>query len=177
MLRQETFSYHDWHLVGRGLSLLAKRLALRTVSYRFGGDSGCTTTEWEIRTWLPGNLQRRTLLITRQTCASSRAHFSIINSFLVANYSVYSHKSCELFIWSFYRHSSPIPVAARYKAWVWGFSLTGVPGSNPPGSVEVCLLWMVCLSGTGLCDGLITSTHSPAECGVSDCDREASTMR
>jgi len=58
-----------------------------------------------------------------------------------------------------------------------GCSLTGIPGSNPPGSVEVCLLWVFCLSGSSLCDGLITSTESPAECGVSDCDREASTKR
>jgi hypothetical protein len=33
------------------------------------------------------------------------------------------------------------------------------------------------LSGRGLCDGLITRPESPTECGVSDCDREASIMR
>jgi len=126
---------------------------------------------------LEGNLEGRTLLITRQTCVSSHVHFNIINAFLVANYSVYSHKPCELFIWSLYRHSSPIPVAARSKIWVCGSSLTGIPGSNPPGSVEVCILWVMCLSGRGLCDELITNTQSPAECGVSDCDREASTVR
>jgi hypothetical protein len=30
------------------------------------------------------------------------------------------------------------------------------------------------LSGRGLCDGLITRPENPTECGVSECDREAS---
>jgi hypothetical protein len=33
-----------------------------------------------------------------------------------------------------------IPVAARSKAWVCGRSLAGIPGSNPVGGVDVCLL-------------------------------------
>jgi hypothetical protein len=33
------------------------------------------------------------------------------------------------------------------------------------------------LSGRGLCDGLITRQRSSTECGVSECDREASIMR
>ena len=32
------------------------------------------------------------------------------------------------------------------------------------------------LSGRGLCDGLITLTENFNECGVSECDREASIM-
>jgi hypothetical protein len=38
-----------------------------------------------------------------------------------------------------------IPVAARSKAWVFGRSLTGIAGSNPTGSMEVCLLWVLCV--------------------------------
>ena len=35
---------------------------------------------------------------------------------------------------------TPIPVAARSKAWVYGRSLAGVVGSNPAGGMDVCLL-------------------------------------
>jgi hypothetical protein len=64
------------------------------------------------------------------------------------------------------------------------------------GSATVCLLWLrvqippkarmfVCceccvLSGRGLCNGPITpprDSRSPIECGVSECDREASALR
>jgi hypothetical protein len=34
----------------------------------------------------------------------------------------------------------PVPVAARSKAWVCGRSLAGIVGSNPAGSIDVCLL-------------------------------------
>jgi hypothetical protein len=34
----------------------------------------------------------------------------------------------------------PIPVAARFKAWVCGRSLAGIVGSNPAGGMDVCLL-------------------------------------
>ena len=37
---------------------------------------------------------------------------------------------------------------------------------------ECCLL-----SGRSLCDGLITPPEGPIECGVPECDREASIMR
>ena len=51
---------------------------------------------------------------------------------------------------------TPISVAVRFKAWVYGRSLAGIVGSNPAGAwmsvhVECCVL-----SGRGLCDGLIT---------------------
>jgi hypothetical protein len=39
----------------------------------------------------------------------------------------------------------PIPVAARYKAWVCGRSLTGITGSNPAGGMEVCLSLVLCV--------------------------------
>jgi hypothetical protein len=34
----------------------------------------------------------------------------------------------------------PIPVAALCNAWVYGRSLAGIVGSNPAGSMDVCLL-------------------------------------
>jgi hypothetical protein len=39
-------------------------------------------------------------------------------------------------------------------------------------SCECCML-----SGRGLCDGLITRPEESTECGVSKCDRQASTVR
>jgi len=48
----------------------------------------------------------------------------------------------------------PVPVDSQSKAWVCGRSPAGIAGSNPAGSMNVCLLGM--LSVTGLCDGLIT---------------------
>jgi len=46
-------------------------------------------------------------------------------------------------------------VAARFKARVWGFSLTGIAGSNPVGGMDVCCDGCV-LSHRCPCDGLIT---------------------
>jgi hypothetical protein len=34
----------------------------------------------------------------------------------------------------------PIPVAVPSKAWVCGYSLTRIVGSNPTGGMDVCLL-------------------------------------
>jgi hypothetical protein len=48
-----------------------------------------------------------------------------------------------------------IPVAARSKMLVCSRSLAGIAGSNPAGAKNVCCECCV-LSGTGLCDGLIT---------------------
>jgi hypothetical protein len=36
--------------------------------------------------------------------------------------------------------SLPIPVAARFKAWVYGRSLVGIVGSNPAGGMDVCVV-------------------------------------
>ena len=54
--------------------------------------------------------------------------------------------------------STPIPAVARSKAWVYGRSLAGIVGSNPPSPgtwrsvcCECCIL-----SDRGLCVGLIT---------------------
>ena len=51
---------------------------------------------------------------------------------------------------------SPIPVAARSKAWVYGRSPAAIVGSNPTGEwIFVCCECCV-LSGKGICVGLIT---------------------
>jgi hypothetical protein len=39
---------------------------------------------------------------------------------------------------------TPISVAVRSKASVYGRSLTGIAGSNPSGDMDVCLLWLLC---------------------------------
>ena len=49
----------------------------------------------------------------------------------------------------------PVPVAARSKAWVCGRSPAKIVGSNPTGGMDVCCECCV-LSGTGLCEELIT---------------------
>ena len=49
---------------------------------------------------------------------------------------------------------TPLPVAARYKAWIYGRSLPGIAGSIPAGGLDGCVL-----SGRCLCDVLITSTE------------------
>jgi hypothetical protein len=59
----------------------------------------------------------------------------------------------------------PIPVAAR---WAGGRSLVGIAGSNPAGSIDVCLLGV--LSGVSLQDSAMGRSfvqRSPTECRVS----------
>ena len=38
---------------------------------------------------------------------------------------------------------TPIPVAVRSKAWVFGRSLTRIVGSNPTGGMDVCVVFVV----------------------------------
>ena len=68
-----------------------------------------------------------------------------------------------------YLRNAPIPVAARFKAWVCGRSLAGTAGSNPAwgtGVVSVvCCQTEVSVSGGSLVQ------KSSIECGVSDRDR------
>jgi hypothetical protein len=54
------------------------------------------------------------------------------------------------------RFQRPIPVAAPFKAWDWDRSLDGIAGSNPAGSMDVCLLWVLRVVGWGLWVGVIT---------------------
>jgi hypothetical protein len=54
---------------------------------------------------------------------------------------------------------SPISMAARSNAQVFGLLVAGIAGSNPTEGMDVCLLFLyVVLScvGRGLCSGLIT---------------------
>ena len=44
-----------------------------------------------------------------------------------------------------FKSDVPIPVAARYKAWVCGHSLAGIAGSNPTDDIDVCLSWVLCV--------------------------------
>jgi hypothetical protein len=68
-------------------------------------------------------------------------------------------------------------VAARSKAGVCGPSLAGIAGSNPTGVMDVCRLWAlrvvrieVSASGRSLVQ------RSSTDCGVSEYDREPSTV-
>jgi coenzyme F420-reducing hydrogenase gamma subunit len=65
-------------------------------------------------------------------------------------------------------------VAARSKAGICGFSLAGITGSNPAGAWMFASCERYVLSGRVLCVGPITRL---GECGVFECDREASIMR
>jgi len=49
----------------------------------------------------------------------------------------------------------PVPVAARSKAWDCCRSPAGIAGSNPAEGMDLCCECCV-LSGSGLCDELIT---------------------
>ena len=40
---------------------------------------------------------------------------------------------------------SPVPVAARSKAWVYGRSPAEIVSSNPTQGMDVCLLWLLCV--------------------------------
>jgi len=50
----------------------------------------------------------------------------------------------------------PIPVAARFKAWVCGRSLAGIMVRIPPGAWMFVCCECCTLSSRGFCDGLIT---------------------
>jgi len=67
--------------------------------------------------------------------------------------------------------NTPIPVAARSKAWVFGRSLAGIVGSNPAGGMDGCLLWMLCVVLSATSWSLVQS--GPTQCVVSECDRES----
>ena len=49
----------------------------------------------------------------------------------------------------------PIPMAVRSKAWVCGRLIARIAGSNPAESTGVGLLCLLCVVGSGLCNGLI----------------------
>ena len=70
----------------------------------------------------------------------------------------------------------PVPVAARFKAWVFGRSLAGIVGSNPAGGIKsvvsvICCQVEISATGRKLVQG------SPTECVVSECGHKSSTIR
>jgi len=48
------------------------------------------------------------------------------------------HHLQSFYLWQL--HISPVPVAARFKAWVCGRSPAEIVGSNPTEGMDVCLL-------------------------------------
>jgi hypothetical protein len=61
---------------------------------------------------------------------------------------------------------SPVPVAARSKAYVCGRSPSGIVGSNHTGDMDVCLLCCQ-LEGSATSRSFVQS--SPTDCGASLC--------
>jgi hypothetical protein len=74
-------------------------------------------------------------------------------------------------------------VAAPSKPKVCGRSLAGMLGSNPASGMSVCLsvclsvLSVMCCQVEAPTTGRSLVQRSPTECGVSECDREASKLR
>jgi hypothetical protein len=72
----------------------------------------------------------------------------------------------------------PIPVAARFKAWVYGRTLAGIVGFNSRrGHGCLSLVSVVYCQIEVFATGWSLVQRSPIECGVSECNREASIMR
>jgi hypothetical protein len=70
------------------------------------------------------------------------------------------------------------PVAVPSKAWVCGRSIVGIADSNLAGVMDVLSLVSVVLCQVEVsATGRSLVQKSPAECGVSECDLETSTMR
>jgi hypothetical protein len=77
-----------------------------------------------------------------------------------------------------YYHKKLTPVASRSEAWVCSRSLAGIVGSNPTGRHGyLSLLSVVCCQAESCVTCCSLVQGSPTECGVSECDREASTVR
>ena len=69
-------------------------------------------------------------------------------------------------------------MAALSKAQVQAVDFLGLRIRIPPGALVSVSRECFVLSGRGFCVGLITRPEEPyTECGVTECDREASTMR
>ena len=73
-------------------------------------------------------------------------------------------------------NNQPMPVAARYKAWVYSRSPAETAGSNPARGMDFCCECCV-LAGTGLCGELITRPEeSYQQWRIVVCDLETSRM-
>ena len=75
----------------------------------------------------------------------------------------------------FKRLNKPIPVAARSKSWVCGRSLSGIARSDPAGVLSLVSV-VYCQIEVSVTSWSLVQRRS-SECGVSECDREASIMR
>jgi len=80
------------------------------------------------------------------TRASSQSVEYMFLEFHIQNYYFFSFMklsiciTCVMLMFIIFYRYSPVPVAARSKAWVCGRSLGGMVGSNPTGYMDVCLL-------------------------------------
>jgi hypothetical protein len=64
------------------------------------------------------------------------------------------------------------------KALVCGRSIARIAGWNPAGDMDVCLfLCVVCSQVEVSTLGWLLAQRNPTDCGVSECNREASIMR
>ena len=71
----------------------------------------------------------------------------------------------------------PIPVVTVSRMWVWGHLLAGIAGSNPTGGIDVfCHVTLMCYQVEVSALGWSPVQRNPTECGVSQCDHEASNM-
>ena len=68
-------------------------------------------------------------------------HYTLVRS----TRHLHSHRRILLEIRKSNFSSLPVPVAPRSKAWVWGLSLAGIPGSNVADGMDVCPLWLLCV--------------------------------
>ena len=66
-------------------------------------------------------------------------------------------------------------MAARTKAWVCRRSLDKTVGSNTAGAIDVCLVCVAHVQDTATGRSLVQ--RSPTECGVIECDQQASITR
>ena len=67
------------------------------------------------------------------------------------------------------------PSGRAVQVRVWSLSLTGIWGSNPAGSMDVCLNVVCCQVEVSATSRALV--RSPTECSVSECGLETSTMR
>jgi hypothetical protein len=106
---------------------------------------------------------RRSLCLLRVSGSNSRFRRIKTSTWLIPLYLVFS--------------GEPIPVAVQSKAWVLGRSLAGIVGSNPAVCMDVCYECCVCCQVEVSATSWSLVQRSPTECGVPECDREASTVR
>ena len=70
-----------------------------------------------------------------------------------------------------------LPLAAQSKASVCGRSLAETMGSNPFSDMDACRLCVLSYQVEVTALGLSFVQRSTTDCGVPECDREASIMR